>query len=124
VVGAFEEFARLTNKIPPDAILSVTTIQSPDQLADVIAANVIVKLEDKQLLLEKVDLKERLAKLYEMILKEKEIIEIERKIAIKVKKQIDKTQKEYYLREQLKAIQSELGEKDSLFLKPRNIENR
>lgn len=115
VVGAFEEFARLTNKIPPDAILSVTTIQSPDQLADVIAANVIVKLEDKQLLLEKVDLKERLAKLYEMILKEKEIIEIERKIAVKVKKQIDKTQKEYYLREQLKAIQSELGEKDSLF---------
>jgi len=115
VVSAFEEYARLTSRIPPDAILSVTTIQNPGQLADVIAANVIVKLEDKQLLLEQVDLKERLTKLYELILREKEIIEIERKITIKVKKQIDKMQKEYYLREQLKAIQSELGEKDSLF---------
>ncbi|WAM30980.1 endopeptidase La [Caldicellulosiruptor naganoensis] len=115
VVSAFEEYARLTSRIPPDAILSVTTIQNPGQLADVIAANVIVKLEDKQLLLEQVDLKERLTKLYELMLKEKEIIEIERKITLKVKKQIDKMQKEYYLREQLKAIQSELGEKDSLF---------
>ncbi|WP_408609357.1 endopeptidase La [Caldicellulosiruptor changbaiensis] len=115
VVSAFEEYARLTSRIPPDAILSVTTIQNPGQLADVIAANVIVKLEDKQLLLEQVDLKERLTKLYELILREKEIIEIERKITLKVKKQIDKMQKEYYLREQLKAIQSELGEKDSLF---------
>jgi len=115
VVSAFEEYAKLTSRIPPDAILSVTTIQNPGQLADVIAANVIVKLEDKQLLLEQVDLKERLTKLYELILREKEIIEIERKITLKVKKQIDKMQKEYYLREQLKAIQSELGEKDSLF---------
>ncbi|WP_422653035.1 endopeptidase La [Caldicellulosiruptor sp. DIB 104C] len=115
VVSAFEEYARLTSRIPPDAILSVTTIQNPGQLADVIAANVIVKLEDKQLLLEQVDLKERLTKLYELMLREKEIIEIERKITLKVKKQIDKMQKEYYLREQLKAIQSELGEKDSLF---------
>ncbi len=115
VISAFEEFAKLTNRIPPDAILSVTTIQNPGQLADVIAANVIVKLEDKQLLLEQADLKQRLTKLYELILREKEIIEIERKITLKVKKQIDRMQKEYYLREQLKAIQSELGEKDSLF---------
>lgn len=115
VVEAFEEYARLTNKIPPDAILSVTTINNPGQLADVVAANIIVRLEDKQLILEHVDLKERLSKLYEILLKEKEIIEIERKITLRVKKQIDKMQKEYYLREQLKAIQNELGEKDNLF---------
>lgn len=115
LISAFEEFARLTNKIPPDVVVSVTSINNPGQLADLIAANILLKLEDKQTILEKVDIKERLEKLFEIILKEKEILEIEKKISIKVRKQLDKLQKEYYLREQLKAIQSELGEKDGTY---------
>ncbi|MEZ0535712.1 endopeptidase La [Caldicellulosiruptoraceae bacterium PP1] len=115
LINAFEDYARITNKIPPEAIVSVTTINDPGQLADVVAANIIVKLEDKQLILEQTNIKERLTKLYEIIMKEKEIIEIEKKISVKVKKQLDKMQKEYYLREQLKAIQSELGEKEGTF---------
>lgn len=113
ITGVFEEYVKLSTKISPETLLSVNTVSDPSQLADIIAANILVKTEDKQAILGSFNPAERLEKLYEILSREIEILEIEKKISLRVKKQIDKIQKEYYLREQIKAIQKELGEKDS-----------
>jgi ATP-dependent Lon protease len=89
-------------------------VEDPGQLADIIAANILVKMEDKQNILEAFDVQERLEKLYDILVREIQILEIERRINQRVKKQVDKLQREYYLREQLKAIQKELGERDGI----------
>lgn len=112
ITGVFEEYVKLSTKISPETLLSVNTVSDPSQLADIIAANILVKTEDKQAILGSFNPAERLEKLYEILSREIEILEIEKKISLRVKKQIDKVQKEYYLREQIKAIQKELGEKD------------
>ncbi len=114
VINIFEEYVKLSNKISPETLLSVTTVEDAAQLGDLIAANVLVKTEDKQEVLEALEPKTRLEKLYGILSKEIEILEIERKINLRVKKQIDKVQREYYLREQMKAIQKELGESDGI----------
>jgi ATP-dependent Lon protease len=114
IMGVFEEYVKLSNKISPETLLSVNSVDDPGQLADIIAANILVKIEDKQSVLESFDPAERLEKLIGILSKEIEILEIERKINLRVKKQIDKIQREYYLREQMKAIQKELGESDGL----------
>jgi ATP-dependent Lon protease len=114
VLDIFEDYVKLGNRVSPDTLISVNAVEKPGQLADIIAANVLVKIEDKQSILEAFDPQDRLEKLYGILTREIQILEIERKINQRVKKQIDKLQREYYLREQLKAIQKELGEKDGI----------
>lgn len=108
----FENYVRLNKKIPPEMIMSVAAIDDPARLADTIIAHLGIKLEDKQGLLETFDPAERLEKVLGYMRSEIEILEVERRIRNRVKKQMEKTQKEYYLNEQMRAIQKELGEKD------------
>jgi len=112
VNSAFENYVRLNKKIPPEMIMSVAAIDDPARLADTIIAHLGIKLEDKQTLLETFDPAERLEKVLGYMRSEIEILEVERRIRNRVKKQMEKTQKEYYLNEQMRAIQKELGEKD------------
>lgn len=111
-VHQFEEWAKASQKIPPETLMSVVETDGAGQLADLIASHLVLKLEDKQYLLDAVDIKTRYERLCEMLARELEIIALERKISTRVRKQMEKTQKEYYLREQLKAIQKELGDRD------------
>ncbi|KJS19358.1 MAG: DNA-binding protein [Clostridiaceae bacterium BRH_c20a] len=108
----FEQYVKLSKKIPAETVIAVVTLDDPGRLADVIASHLTLKISDKQQILEAIGIKERLEKLYSILTRELEILELERKISSRVRKQMEKTQKEYYLREQLKAIQKELGEKD------------
>ena len=108
----FEQYIKSSKRIQPEVLASVSSIEEPGRLADVIASHLNLKIEDKQALLEAIAPEERLEKLYSILVNELEIIEMERKIHLRVRKQMEKTQKEYYLREQMKAIQKELGEKD------------
>lgn len=114
VLSTFDEYSKLSNKISPDTVLSVMTIEDAAQLSDVITSNMVLKVEQKQEILNEFSPDARLEKVLEILVKEIEILEIEKNINAKVRKQIDKMQKEYYLREQLKAIQSELGDKDGV----------
>jgi ATP-dependent Lon protease len=108
----FEQYSRLNKKIPPDIVVSITQIEDAGRFADIIAANILSKVEEKQRLLELVDPAERLEELAKMLSGEIEILEIERRIKGRVRKQMENTQKEYYLHEQIKAIRKELGQKD------------
>lgn len=110
--STFENYVRLNKKIPPEMIMSVASIDDPARLADTVIAHLGVKLEDKQHLLETFDPLERLEKVLGFMRSEIEILEVEKRIRNRVKKQMEKTQKEYYLNEQMRAIQKELGEKD------------
>ena len=112
MVEAFEKWAKLSKKIPPETLVYVLSINESGRLADLIASHLALKLEDKQMLLEALDVEERLEKLCDILARELEILELEKKISGQVRKQMEKTQKEYYLREQMKAIQKELGDKD------------
>ncbi len=114
VFSAFEEYVRFSNRLPSETVLSIMSIEDYNQLSDIITANVFFKVEQKQEILNEFHPKQRLEKLLELLLSEIEIMEIEKNINSKVRKQIDKMQKEYYLREQLKAIQSELGDKEGV----------
>ncbi|HPT87081.1 MAG TPA: endopeptidase La [Bacillota bacterium] len=108
----FEQYTKLNKKSPPEVLSSVLTIDDPARLADVIASHLNLKVEEKQSILEAFSAKERLETLCGILMKEIDILELERKIHLRVRKQMEKTQKEYYLREQMKAIQKELGEAD------------
>ncbi|CEP67065.1 Lon protease, bacterial/eukaryotic-type [Moorella glycerini] len=112
LIDEFETYVKMSKRIPPETVVAVVSLEEPGRLADVVASHLNLKLTDKQAVLEAVDIKERLNLLCEILAKEKEILELERKINLRVRKQMEKTQKEYYLREQIKAIQKELGEKD------------
>ncbi|KAB3534779.1 endopeptidase La [Alkaliphilus pronyensis] len=114
VLEAFEQYIEVSNKISPEILLTVSEIDIPGRLADTIAANIALKQTQKQEILEAFEPKSRLETLYKILLEEIEILEIEQKINNRVKKQINKVQKEYYLREQLKAIQKELGEDEAV----------
>ncbi|HOV70300.1 MAG TPA: endopeptidase La, partial [Clostridia bacterium] len=109
----FENFIRISNRISPDSLDSIKSINDPERFTDIIAANVLEELEDKQSILEQENVIRRLEILYKFILEENQRLNIEKKITMRVKKQIDRSQKEYYLREQIKAIQKELGDTDS-----------
>jgi ATP-dependent Lon protease len=115
VMEEFQKHVKMNKKIPPETTMSVSEIESPGRLTDVIAAHIFLKHEEKQELLEMEDPKKRLQKMSEILQRENEILEIERKIQIKVKSQLEKSQKEYYLSEQLKAIQKELGKGDASY---------
>ncbi len=108
----FEQYVKNSRKIPPEALVAISGIEEPGQLTDLVTSHLSLKLSQKQEILEIFDLKERIERLVEILGRELEILEIERKIGSRVRKQMEKTQKEYYLREQIKAIQKELGEKD------------
>ena len=112
VNSTFENYVKLNKKIPPEMIMSVASIDDPARLADTIVAHLGIKLEDKQALLETTNPAERLEKVLGYMRSEIEILEVEKRIRTRVKKQMEKTQKEYYLNEQMRAIQKELGEKD------------
>lgn len=112
VNSTFENYVRLNKKIPPEMIMSAAALDDPARLADTIIAHLGIKLEDKQVLLETLEPAERLEKVLGHMRSEIEILEVERRIRNRVKKQMEKTQKEYYLNEQMRAIQKELGEKD------------
>ncbi len=112
VHGVFEQYVKLNKRIPPEMLMSVATIDDPSRLADTIVAHLSLKLNDKQSILETASAAKRLEKLYELMQGEIEILQVEKKIRTRVKKQMEKTQKEYYLNEQMQAIQKELGERD------------
>jgi ATP-dependent Lon protease len=112
VISQFEEYVRVGKKIPPETAVSIVSIEEPGRLADLISAHINLQISDKQAILEAFDPRERLERLAEILSREMEILELERKINLRVRKQMEKTQKEYYLREQMKAIQKELGDKD------------
>ena len=106
----FEEYARASMRVSPETLRSVSDVDQPDQLADVIAANVLTRLEDRQAILEEASVAARLETLCGILARETELADIEKQVHGRLKKQIDKNQKDYYLREQIRAIQEELGE--------------
>ncbi|NLJ77928.1 MAG: endopeptidase La [Tissierellia bacterium] len=114
VITDFEEYLVLNNKLSPDILLAIADIEDPGRLADVIASYISFKIEEHQEILETFDFYERLEVLHRLLKEEIELLEIEDKINKRVKKQITKVQKEYYLKEQMKAIQKELGEDGEL----------
>lgn len=109
---AFEKYVAISNKISPDVLISVSTITEVSRFVDVLASNVTLKIEQKQKIIETISVKERLEILYSLLLSEIEILEVEKQINDKVRRHINKMQKEYYLREQLKVIKEELGEEN------------
>ena len=114
VFDAFEEYINIGNRVSPEILVSLAEIENVDRFIDTIAANIFLKAEQKQEILEEFDISKRLELLYRILLEEIDILKIEKKITLRVKKQMNKVQKEYYLREQLKAIQKELGEDEDL----------
>ncbi|MFP4037342.1 MAG: LON peptidase substrate-binding domain-containing protein, partial [Desulfobacteraceae bacterium] len=124
VVDSFEEYAKLNEKISKDHVSTVAGIEDPSRLADTIAAHLTVKVADKQNLLELVDVNQRLEKLFEMIRYEINIISLEKRLKSRVKKQMEKTQKDYYLNEQMRAIQKEMGTKDDFKAELDDLEKR
>jgi ATP-dependent Lon protease len=112
VLSQFEHYINLSKKATPETLAAVADIEQAGRLADVITSHLSLKIKDKQEILETADIPSRLEKLLDLLNNEREVLELERKISQRVKKQMEKTQKEYYLREQMKAIQKELGEKE------------
>ncbi len=124
VVATFENYVKLAKNIPTEAMNTVSGISEPSRLADSIVAHLNLKLPDKQELLAIMDPAQRLEKLLRFVESEIEILQIEKKIRARVKKQMEKTQKEYYLNEQMRAIQKELGGKDEFKQELRELEER
>jgi ATP-dependent Lon protease len=120
----FENYVKLKKKIPPEMVMSVSSIDDPGRLADTIVAHLGIKLEDRQNLLETFAAAERLEKVLGHMRAEIEILEVERRIRSRVKKQMERSQKEYYLNEQMRAIQKELGEKDEFKNEIQEIEEK
>src|SRR6266481_586887 len=112
VISTFDNYVGLNKKTPPEMVTSISAIDDPADLADKLVGHLGVKLEDKQALLETANPAERLEKILGYMRSELEIQEVEKRIRSRVKKQMEKTSKEYYLNEQMRAIQKELGEKD------------
>ena len=120
----FENYVKLKKKIPPEMVMSVSSIDEPGRLADTIVAHLGIKIEDRQSLLETFHTTERLEKVLGHMRAEIEILEVERRIRSRVKKQMERSQKEYYLNEQMRAIQKELGEKDEFKNEIQEIEEK
>ncbi len=112
IKNTFESYVKLNKRIPPELLVSVQSIDEPARLADTIVGQLTLKLADKQEILETLSPRKRIERILELMQAEIEILQMERKIRTRVKKQMEKTQKEYYLNEQMQAIQKELGERD------------
>ncbi len=124
IKDTFENYVKLNKRIPPEMLASVAVIDDPARLADTIVAHLALKLPDKQGILEIFDPGKRLEKLLALMHGEIEILQVERKIRTRVKKQMEKTQKEYYLNEQMQAIQKELGERDEFKSEIQELEEK
>ena len=124
VKSSFEQYVKLDKGIPPEMVLTVAAIEDAGRLADTLVAQLNFKLEDRQELLEESDPASRLERIYKFIQGEIEILQVEKKIKSRVKKQMEKSQKEYYLNEQMQAIQKELGEKDEFRNELQELEHR
>jgi ATP-dependent Lon protease len=124
VKSTFETYVKLNKRIPPEILMRVSTIEDISELADIIVAQLNLKLEDKQKILEIIDPGKRLEELLNLMTGEIEILEVEKKIRNRVKKQMEKSQKEYYLNEQMQAIQKELGDKDDYQAELQELEER
>ena len=111
-VSSFENYVKLNKRISKDMLSTVYSIDNPSKLADIIAPQLNIKIEEKQQLLETLDVKERLEKVYSVMESDMEILRTEQRIKNRIKKQMEKTQKDYYLNEQMRAIQKEMGDKD------------
>jgi ATP-dependent Lon protease len=112
VIERFENYARLNKRISQDTVAAIKTMESVNNLIDVVSAHLVLRIQDKQALLEETSVKKRFEKLLSFMESEIDVINVERKIRNRVKKQMERTQKEYYLNEQIKAIQKELGDPD------------
>ncbi|MCX5890415.1 MAG: endopeptidase La [Deltaproteobacteria bacterium] len=123
-VTGFETYAKLNKKVPQEAQQSVVGLDEPGRLADLIAGHIAIKAEEKQALLETLDANRRLESVLTLINRENEILQIETRIKNRVKKQMEKTQREYYLNEQMRAIQKEMGEKEDLKGEIQELERR
>jgi ATP-dependent Lon protease len=124
VKSTFETYVKLNKRIPPEILMRVSTIEEAGELADIIVAQLNLKLEDKQKILELSNPAERLERLLALMTGEIEILEVEKKIRTRVKKQMERSQKEYYLNEQMQAIQKELGEKDDYQAEIQDLEDQ
>jgi ATP-dependent Lon protease len=124
IKGTFEKYVGLEKKIPPEMTVTTNEIDEPGKLSDVMAAQLTLKLSAKQELLQNTDTKSRLETLYSHIQSEIEILEVQKKIRSRVKKQMERTQREYYLNEQMQAIQRELGEKDEFRNEMAELDNQ
>ena len=109
----FDEYAKASMRVSPETLKSVKDVDAPDQLADVIAANVLTRLEDRQAILEEISVETRLETLCGILVRETELAGIEKQVQSRIRKQLEKNQKDYYLREQIRAIQEELGDDNS-----------
>jgi len=124
IVKAFEKYAKLSKKVPEEMINTLSSAKEPSKIADNAASYLSVKIEEKQKLLETLDVNERLERIYNLMISEIEVIEVENRIKKRVKKQMEKTQKDYYLNEQMRAIQKEMGEEDSMKGEINELENK
>lgn len=124
VQEVFDNYVRLSRRLQPDVVMSIKAIEEAGRLADTIVAHLPVKHPDKQAMLEMNTPRDRLEKLYELMQGEIEILQVERKIRSRVKKQMERTEKEYYLNEQMRAIQKELGERDEFKSEIHELEER
>ena len=119
VINSFDQYVKLNNKIPPEVLNALSGIDDPSRLADTMAAHMTLKVSDKQAILESADIEKRLEDLMTLMEGEVDLLEMEKKIRVRVKQQMEKNQREYYLNEQMKAIQKELGDMDDV---PNEIE--
>ena len=118
-INSFDQYVKLNSKIPPEVLNSLAGVDDPGRLADTMAAHMSLKVEEKQVMLEMNDISLRLEKLMKLMEGEVDVLEMEKRIRTRVKQQMEKNQREYYLNEQMKAIQKELGEMDDV---PNEIE--
>jgi ATP-dependent Lon protease len=114
LVSQFEQYLKLNKKIPPEVLTSISGIDDACKLSDTITAHIPLKLNEKQKILEIADVKKRLEHLLEVIQGEIDVLQVEKQVRVRVKSQMEKSQREYYLNEQMKAIQSELGDIDNI----------
>ena len=120
VIDSFDQYVKLNKKIAPEVMTSLSGIDDPSRLADTIAAHMVLKMEEKQAILEINDIQDRIENILNLIENELDILQVEKKIRGRVKNQMEKSQREYYLNEQMKAIQKELGDMDDV---PNEIED-
>ncbi|MBK6532076.1 MAG: endopeptidase La [Deltaproteobacteria bacterium] len=125
VQSSFETYVKLNKRVPPEVLIAVQTLDEPGRLADTVVVHLgSIKLTDRQALLEMTDAVQRLERLHEAMQAEIEILQVEKKIRSRVKRQMERTQKEYYLNEQMQAIQKELGERDEFKNEMQEFEDR
>ncbi|ESS71390.1 Lon protease Lon [Methyloglobulus morosus KoM1] len=124
VMNTFDQYVKFNNKIPPEVLNVLNGVDDPSRLADTMAAHIAIKIQEKQVILETADIEQRLEVLMALMEGEVDILEMEKKIRVRVKQQMEKNQREYYLNEQMKAIQKELGDMDDVPNEIEDLENK